>query len=63
MALYITGKVSIVGNTTVYGAMVVAGDSESTMSGSLDIWFSSSVLAGTAAAGASTGSAGSWRDF
>lgn len=61
--VYITGKVSIVGNTTVYGAMVVAGDSESTMSGSLDIWFSSSVLAGTAAAGASTGSAGSWRDF
>ncbi len=61
--VYITGKVSIVGNTTVYGAMVVAGDSESTMGGSLDVWFSSSVLAGTAAAGASTGSAGSWRDF
>lgn len=61
--LYITGNVSLTGNTTVYGAMVVGGDMASSAGGNFDIWYSSAVLAGTRFAGATTGSAGTWRDF
>ncbi len=61
--LFVTGNINISGNTTVYGAVVTAGSAASTTGGSLDVWFSSSVLGGTARAGASTGSAGTWKDF
>jgi len=61
--VYVMGNVSLSGSTTVYGSIVVAGDASSSAGGSLDIWFQSDVLAGTALAGASTGSAGTWKDF
>jgi hypothetical protein len=60
--LFVRGNVSAGGNTTIHGAMVVGGNASST-GGSLDVWYSSNVLAGTALAGASTGSAGTWKDF
>jgi Tfp pilus assembly protein PilX len=61
--LFVTGSLTMSGNTTVYGAVVAAGNATSDTGGSLDVWFSSSVLGGTARAGASTGSAGTWKDF
>jgi hypothetical protein len=61
--LFVTGNVSMVGNTTVYGAMVVAGSATSAAGGSLDVWYQSDVLAATSLAGATTGSAGTWKDF
>ena len=61
--LFVTGDVHISGNTTVHGALVIAGTATSDTGGSLDVWYNSSVLSGTAKAGASTGSAGTWKDF
>jgi Tfp pilus assembly protein PilX len=61
--VFVTGNVSISGNTTIVGSLVVAGTATSSTGGSLDLWFNSDVLAGTAKAGASSGSAGTWRDF
>lgn len=61
--LFVRGGVSMSGNTTIYGGMVVGGDMSSSAGGSLDIWYSSTVLSGTRFAGPSTGSAGTWRDF
>lgn len=61
--VFVNGNVSISGNTTVHGAIVVAGTATSDTGGSLDVWYNSDVLAGTARAGASAGSAGTWKDF
>jgi len=61
--LFVTGSVSISGNTTIRGAMVTAGDAESSTGGSFDVWYNSTILGGTSMAGATTGSAGTWRDF
>ena len=61
--LFVTGNVNISGNTTVRGAMVTAGDAESSTGGSFDVWYNSDVLGGTSMAGATTGSAGTWKDF
>ena len=61
--LFVRGNVTGSGNTTVHGALVIGGTSNSSTGGSLDIWYSSSVLRGVARAGATTGSAGTWRDF
>lgn len=61
--LFVTGNVNISGNTTVRGALVTAGDTESSTGGSFDVWYNSSVLAGTSLAGATSGSAGTWKDF
>ncbi len=61
--LYVTGDVTAGGNTTVHGALVIGGSATSNTGGSLDIWYNSSILAGTSLAGASTGSAGTWKDF
>jgi len=61
--LFVTGGVNISGNTTIRGAVVTAGDAVSSTGGSLDVWYNSSILAGTSLAGASTGSAGTWKDF
>jgi hypothetical protein len=47
----------------VRGALVIGGNATSSTGGSLDIWYNSSILGGTALAGASTGSAGTWKDF
>ena len=60
--LFVTGTLSMSGNATVHGAVVAAGATSNT-GGSLDVWFNSSILAGTAMAGNSTGSAGTWKDF
>ncbi len=59
--VFVMGDVSLSGNTRIYGAMAAAGAMGGT--GSLDIHYSSEILDGTRFAGASTGSAGSWRDF
>jgi hypothetical protein len=61
--LYVTGTLTMSGNATVYGAVVAAGDASNSTGGSLDIWYNSDILAGTALAGNSTGSAGTWKDF
>lgn len=61
--LYVAGNVNMSGNATVHGAVVTGGTATNSTGGSLDVWYSSSVLGGTAQAGASTGSAGTWRDF
>lgn len=61
--VFVTGSVHISGNTTITGALVVAGTATSDTGGSLDVWYNSTTLAGTAKAGASTGSAGTWQDF
>lgn len=59
--LFILGEVSLSGNTEIYGAMAASGNMDGT--GSLDIHYSSEILRGTRFAGASSGSAGTWRDF
>jgi hypothetical protein len=51
------------GNATVHGAVVAAGDASNSGGGSLDIWYNGNILAATANAGNSTGSAGTWKDF
>jgi len=61
--LFVTGSVAVSGNTTIHGAMVTAGDAESSTGGSFDVWYNSDVLAGTSLAGATSGSAGTWKDF
>lgn len=61
--LYVTGNANMSGNTTVYGSAVIAGDASSTTGGSLDIIYNGSILDQTILAGASTGGAGTWRDF
>jgi hypothetical protein len=61
--VFVRGAVNISGNTTIRGAVVTAGDAVSSTGGSLDVWYNSSILAGTSLAGASTGSAGTWKDF
>lgn len=61
--LFVTGNVNVGGNTTIHGAMATGGNATSSTGGSLDVWYSSSVLGGTSMAGASTGSAGTWKDF
>jgi predicted acyltransferase (DUF342 family) len=61
--LYVTGTLTMSGNATVHGAVVAAGSATSSTGGSLDIWYNSSILAGTSKAGNTTGSAGTWVDF
>jgi Tfp pilus assembly protein PilX len=61
--LYVTGSLSMSGNATVHGAVVAAGDASNSGGGSLDIWYNGNILAATANAGNSTGSAGTWKDF
>lgn len=61
--LFVTGDLNMSGNTTVHGAVVAAGSATSSAGGSLDIWFNSSILAGTAMAGSTTSSSGTWKDF
>lgn len=61
--LFVLGNVQISGNTTIRGALVTAGDAQSSTGGSFDVWYNSSVLGGTSQAGATTGSAGTWKDF
>lgn len=61
--LFVTGAISISGNTTIHGAVVTAGDATSSTGGSFDVWYNSDVLGGTSLAGATTGSAGTWKDF
>lgn len=61
--VFVTGNVTISGNTTIHGAIVVAGTATSSTGGSLDVWYNSDVLGGTAKAGATAGSAGTWKDF
>jgi len=61
--LFVMGNVNISGNTTIRGALVTAGDTESSTGGSFDVWYNSSILGGTSLAGASSGSAGTWKDF
>lgn len=61
--VYVTGSLTARGNAAIYGSIVVAGNTNTNNGGSLDIWFHSTALSGTAKAGASTGSAGTWKDF
>ncbi len=60
--IYIRGDAALSGNTTVYGSAIIQGNTTDT-GGSLDIIYSSTAVDDTALAGASTATAGSWRDF
>lgn len=60
--LFVRGNASMSGNTTVYGSAIISGNATNT-TGSLDIFYSSKVVQDTALAGASSASAGTWRDF
>lgn len=60
--VYVRGDALMSSNTTVYGSAIIEGKATST-SGSLDIFYSSTVVDDTALAGASSASAGTWRDF
>jgi Tfp pilus assembly protein PilX len=60
--LYITGEVTVSGDLYVRGAQVVQGNNATT-TGSLDIWYDSSVLRNIAQNGRLGGGGGSWRDF
>lgn len=61
--VFVTGSLTARGNPTVYGSIVVAGTSTISNGGSLDVYFHSTALSGTAVAGNATGSAGTWKDF
>jgi hypothetical protein len=61
--LFVMGDVNAGGNTTIHGAFVIGGTATSSAGGSLDIWYNSNILGGIANAGASAGSAGTWKDF
>lgn len=61
--VYVTGSLTARGNATIYGSIVVAGATSISNGGSLDVYFHSTALSGTALAGNATGSAGTWRDF
>jgi Tfp pilus assembly protein PilX len=61
--VYVTGSLTARGNASIYGSIIVAGTTTTSNGGSLDVYFHSTALSGTAKAGASTGSAGTWKDF
>ena len=61
--VFVMGDLLVSGNNSVHGAMIVAGKSESSTGGSLDIWYNSDILSGLARTGPLTGASGSWRDF
>ena len=60
--VFIMGNASSTGNVTMHGAAAIAGVTSSS-GGSFDIWYNSDILAGAGRAGASAGSAGTWKDF
>lgn len=60
--VYVIGDVTVSSNTTVHGAMIVGG-STNTTSGSLDIWYNSDVLQNARNNGPLSSSPGSWRDW
>jgi Tfp pilus assembly protein PilX len=61
--LFVMGAVDVGGNTTIRGAMITAGDANSSTGGSFDVWYNSDILGATSLAGANSGSAGTWKDF
>jgi len=61
--LFVMGDVNASGNTTIHGAFVIGGTATSSAGGSLDVWYNGGILGGLVNAGASTGSAGTWKDF
>jgi Tfp pilus assembly protein PilX len=60
--LFVRGDANMSGNTTVYGSAIIEGNATNT-TGSLNIWYSGAIVQDTALAGASSASAGTWRDF
>lgn len=61
--LFVLGDVDITGNFTLVGQMVVAGVTDSSSGGSLDLWFNSGSLQELNELGVSVPIAGSWKDF
>jgi len=61
--LYVVGNINMDGNNTIHGAMVVGGVASNSASGSLDIWYNSSILQQSRDNGPLAGSPGSWRDW
>lgn len=60
--VFVMGDITLSSNNTVTGAIIVAGDSNST-GGSLDVWYNSDVLNQTRNNGPLGGSPGTWRDW
>lgn len=60
--LYVIGDVDTNGNPEVHGAMIVEGQ-DTQVTGSLDIWYDSGILANLENLGSSVAASGSWKDF
>jgi hypothetical protein len=61
--VYVTGSITLGGNNTVHGAMVVGGQMLGSAGGSLDVWYNSAVLTRSRDNGPLAGNPGSWRDW
>jgi len=61
--VYVIGAMSMTGNTTITGAAIVSGELDSTMTGSLDVWYNSDVLNSVRDNGPLAGAPGSWQDW
>ncbi|HEX7060835.1 MAG TPA: pilus assembly PilX N-terminal domain-containing protein [Woeseiaceae bacterium] len=61
--VYVTGHMEMSSNTTVTGALIVAGDTVNHGGGSLDAWYNSAVLNQVRDNGPLAGAPGSWQDW
>lgn len=61
--VYVTGDMHMSSNTTVTGALIVAGNATNTAGGSLDAWYNSAVLNQVRDNGPLAGAPGSWQDW
>jgi hypothetical protein len=61
--VYVFGGMTMDGNTTITGAMLVNGDVLSSTTGSLDVWYSSDMLQRSRDNGPMAGAPGSWQDW
>lgn len=61
--VFVMGNLTGTGNTVSEGAMVIAGGLDNSFSGSIDIWYNSSLLSATQYIGGFSGLSGTWHDW
>ena len=61
--VFVTGTITVGGNTSVRGAIVTGSTLTSSTGGSLSVWYNSEILRSARKTGRTGTSAGSWRDF
>ena len=62
--IYVTGSITSSGNTEIQGALAQEDETATVaVTGSLDIWYDSAILEGTANSGPYAASSGTWKDF